>query len=209
MTFCSCGFLVDKLEQMLGSYAPQKDGSPYTKNFDSEESPSGLLARSGTYSVKSRIIDDDGEIYAGMSNAIRMSSCCADIPTTQRLWMGFQTRERVVDLYLSAYYFIINHANEGCLVSSCLPVFLYATLLYDSSLSQTQQPPLGEADSYYTQSHLFNYKGLLIFYDWHVLVVYRRWRRMQKAARIRVDCSECKYETRTCIWIWKWSGSGW
>ena len=50
---------------MLGSYAPHKDGEPYTKNFDPEESPSGMLARSGTYNVRSRVVDDDGEIYAG------------------------------------------------------------------------------------------------------------------------------------------------
>jgi Rho GDP-dissociation inhibitor len=56
---------VDKLEQMLGSYAPSPDGKPYTKNFTEEESPSGMLARSGTYNVRSRVVDDDGEIYAG------------------------------------------------------------------------------------------------------------------------------------------------
>ncbi|KAG8847559.1 hypothetical protein FRB91_011676, partial [Serendipita sp. 411] len=58
------GIKVDKLEQMLGSYAPSPDGTPYTKKFQEEESPSGMLARSGTYTVRSRVIDDDGEIYA-------------------------------------------------------------------------------------------------------------------------------------------------
>ena len=58
--------LVDKLEQMLGSYGPSQDGKPYTKNFDPEESPSGMIARSGTYNVRSRIADDDGVVYAGM-----------------------------------------------------------------------------------------------------------------------------------------------
>jgi len=56
------GVTVDKLEQMLGSYGPHAD--PYTKNFDPDESPSGMLARSGSYSVRSRVIDDDGEVYA-------------------------------------------------------------------------------------------------------------------------------------------------
>ena len=70
MTSAERDFVVDKLEQMLGSYAPHKDGVPYTKNFDAEESPSGMLARSGTYNVKSRVIDDDGEIYAGMLTTI-------------------------------------------------------------------------------------------------------------------------------------------
>jgi Rho GDP-dissociation inhibitor len=58
-------FLVDKLEQMLGSYGPHPQGEAYAKNFDTEESPSGMLARSGTYNVASRVIDDDKEIYAG------------------------------------------------------------------------------------------------------------------------------------------------
>ena len=58
------GITVDKLEQMLGSYGPNPSGEPYKKDFDTEESPSGMLARSGTYSVRSRVVDDDGEIYA-------------------------------------------------------------------------------------------------------------------------------------------------
>ena len=56
-------FLVDKLEQMLGSYGPSKD--PYTKNFDPEISPSGMVVRTGSYHVRSRVVDDDGEVYAG------------------------------------------------------------------------------------------------------------------------------------------------
>jgi len=58
------GVKVDKMEQMLGSYGPSPDGRPYTKNFDPEESPSGMLARSGAYNVRSKVIDDDGEVYA-------------------------------------------------------------------------------------------------------------------------------------------------
>ncbi|KZP24529.1 E set domain-containing protein [Athelia psychrophila] len=58
------GVRVDKLEQMLGSYGPTPEGKPYTKVFDPEESPSGMLARSGTYNVRSRVLDDDGEVYA-------------------------------------------------------------------------------------------------------------------------------------------------
>ena len=47
------------------SYGPSPTSEPYMKNFEPEESPSGILARSGTYNVKSRVIDDDGEVYAG------------------------------------------------------------------------------------------------------------------------------------------------
>jgi RHO protein GDP dissociation inhibitor len=92
---------VDKLEQMLGSYAPHKDGEPYTKNFDPEDSPSGMLARSGTYNVRSRVIDDDGEIYAGMLNITRMPFYSAYIGD-HRLRMVFQACQGVVDLYPSA-----------------------------------------------------------------------------------------------------------
>jgi len=65
---------VDKLEQMLGSYGPHPKNEPYTKNFDPDESPSGMLARSGTYSVRSRVIDDDGEVYAGTCHLYYMSN---------------------------------------------------------------------------------------------------------------------------------------
>jgi len=58
------GIKMDKLEQMLGSYGPSPGGEPYTKNFPPEESPSGMLARTGTYNVRSRVIDDDNEVYA-------------------------------------------------------------------------------------------------------------------------------------------------
>ncbi|KAF8665583.1 hypothetical protein AX16_000041 [Volvariella volvacea WC 439] len=58
------GVKVDKLEEMLGSYGPHPEGKPYTKNFDPEESPSGMIARSGSYNVRSRVVDDDGEVYA-------------------------------------------------------------------------------------------------------------------------------------------------
>ncbi|KAJ7781388.1 immunoglobulin E-set [Mycena metata] len=58
------GVKVDKLEQMLGSYGPHPKGEPYIKNFDTDHSPSGMIARSGTYNVKSRVVDDDGEVYA-------------------------------------------------------------------------------------------------------------------------------------------------
>ncbi|WWD02318.1 hypothetical protein V865_000357 [Kwoniella europaea PYCC6329] len=51
----------ERNQAMLGSYGPQP--APYTKVFASEESPSGMLARSGTYSVRSRVTDDDNDIW--------------------------------------------------------------------------------------------------------------------------------------------------
>ncbi|KAK4047262.1 rho GDP dissociation inhibitor [Microbotryomycetes sp. JL201] len=55
------GITVDKMETMIGSFGPSIE--PVTKRFVSEEAPSGMLARSGSYSVRSRVIDDDKTIY--------------------------------------------------------------------------------------------------------------------------------------------------
>jgi len=87
---------VDKLEQMLGSYGPRSE--PYSKDFDPDESPSGMLARSGQYNVKSRVIDDDGEVYAGTCSP----TPCFQWPKTEhsvtvtRMGMVIQAREGVV-----------------------------------------------------------------------------------------------------------------
>lgn len=56
---------MDKLEEMLGSYGPSQTGEPYKKDFEPDESPSGMIARSGTYNVRSRVIDDDNTVYIG------------------------------------------------------------------------------------------------------------------------------------------------
>jgi len=58
------GITVDKMEQMLGSYGPHPKGEAYAKNFETEESPSGALARMGSFNVRGRVVDDDGEVYA-------------------------------------------------------------------------------------------------------------------------------------------------
>ncbi|GAA6060997.1 hypothetical protein JCM10212_000683 [Sporobolomyces blumeae] len=55
------GLVVDKMDSMLGSYGPSAD--PISKRFVTEEAPSGMIARSGSYSVRSRLIDDDKQIY--------------------------------------------------------------------------------------------------------------------------------------------------
>ncbi|KAK7084417.1 hypothetical protein SK128_007428 [Halocaridina rubra] len=51
------GILVDKMTQMVGSYAPKNEIQSYTTPM--EDAPSGLLAR-GHYTVKSLFTDDDG-----------------------------------------------------------------------------------------------------------------------------------------------------
>ncbi|BGP55845.1 hypothetical protein JCM8202_002654 [Rhodotorula sphaerocarpa] len=65
------GATVDKLESMIGSYGPAAD--PITKRFVSEEAPSGMLARSGTYGVRSRVIDDDGKVYVDFEWAFKLA----------------------------------------------------------------------------------------------------------------------------------------
>ncbi|RYC60192.1 hypothetical protein CHU98_g6005 [Xylaria longipes] len=53
------GIRVSKDSEMLGSYAPNTDKQPiYTKRFQEEDAPSGMLAR-GHYNAVSTFIDDD------------------------------------------------------------------------------------------------------------------------------------------------------
>ena len=49
-------FVVDAMEEMLGSYGPSME--PHERTFAAEEAPKGLLAR-GHYQVRSKFIDDD------------------------------------------------------------------------------------------------------------------------------------------------------
>ncbi|KAI8632456.1 immunoglobulin E-set [Xylariaceae sp. FL1651] len=53
------GIKVSKDSEMLGSYAPNTDKQPiYTKRFQEEDAPSGMLAR-GHYNAISTFVDDD------------------------------------------------------------------------------------------------------------------------------------------------------
>jgi len=52
--------LVDKSEEMIGSYAPSTD--PHEKKFQMEQAPSGMMAR-GNYAVRSKFTDDDGNSH--------------------------------------------------------------------------------------------------------------------------------------------------
>ncbi|ODV77078.1 E set domain-containing protein [Suhomyces tanzawaensis NRRL Y-17324] len=53
------GIRVEKLEEPLGSYAPNtKDKPYYERKFPEVEAPSGMLAR-GNYSATSKFVDDD------------------------------------------------------------------------------------------------------------------------------------------------------
>ncbi|KAJ1733591.1 rho GDP dissociation inhibitor [Coemansia biformis] len=51
---------VDKMEEMCGSYGPKFENQE--KTFSQAKAPSGMLAR-GTYTVKSKFVDDDNNVY--------------------------------------------------------------------------------------------------------------------------------------------------
>ncbi|KAI5952550.1 RDI1 [Candida jiufengensis] len=57
------GLRVDKVEEPLGSYAPNTTENPiYIKKFSEVEAPSGMIAR-GNYSAISKFIDDDKNVH--------------------------------------------------------------------------------------------------------------------------------------------------
>lgn len=64
------GVPVDRMEEMIGSYPPRTE--PYVKRFAPSVAPSGFLARSGTNSVRTRIVDDDGSVFADFSWAFKL-----------------------------------------------------------------------------------------------------------------------------------------
>jgi hypothetical protein len=118
--------LVDKMEQMLGSYGPSPTGEPYIKNFEAEESPSGMVARSGSYTVRSRVVDDDGEVYAGTrSRHIRRLQ--ADF-VSLRLGVGFQADKGVVSIWSVLY----NHMYQDA------GIYMFCSLVKQSWLCQQQ-----------------------------------------------------------------------
>ncbi|KIO23212.1 hypothetical protein M407DRAFT_244850 [Tulasnella calospora MUT 4182] len=56
---------VDTVEEMIGSYGPKPDGSAHEVTLPTDESPGGMVARAaGTYTVTSKIVDDDRQEYA-------------------------------------------------------------------------------------------------------------------------------------------------
>jgi len=64
------GVRLDRNDQMLGSYS--FNAEPYTKKFEPEIAPSGMLAR-GTYNVRSRVTDDDGKVYGEWDWSFKLS----------------------------------------------------------------------------------------------------------------------------------------
>ncbi|XP_027333069.1 rho GDP-dissociation inhibitor 1-like [Abrus precatorius] len=54
------GLKVDSTKEMIGTFSPQAE--PYTHEMPEETTPSGLFAR-GTYSARSKFVDDDNKLY--------------------------------------------------------------------------------------------------------------------------------------------------
>lgn len=59
-TVWKSGIKVDSSKQMLGTFSPQAE--PYTHELEEETTPSGVFAR-GTYSARTKFIDDDKKCY--------------------------------------------------------------------------------------------------------------------------------------------------
>ncbi|XP_047331391.1 rho GDP-dissociation inhibitor 1-like [Impatiens glandulifera] len=63
-TVWKTGIKVDSSKEMLGTFSPQPD--PYTHQMPEEIAPSGMFAR-GTYSAKTKFVDDDNKCYLEMN----------------------------------------------------------------------------------------------------------------------------------------------
>ncbi|OAY43448.1 rho GDP-dissociation inhibitor 1 [Manihot esculenta] len=59
-TVWKTGVKVDSTKEMLGTFSPQAE--PYTHEMPEETTPSGIFAK-GSYSAKSRFVDDDNKCY--------------------------------------------------------------------------------------------------------------------------------------------------
>ncbi|KAJ6852356.1 rho GDP-dissociation inhibitor 1 [Iris pallida] len=59
-TVWKTGVKVDRNKEMLGTFSPQLD--PYIYEAPEETTPSGIFAR-GSYSARTKFIDDDGKCY--------------------------------------------------------------------------------------------------------------------------------------------------
>ncbi|GAU14688.1 hypothetical protein TSUD_203370 [Trifolium subterraneum] len=59
-TVWKTGIKVDTTKEMIGTFSPQAE--PYTHEMPEETTPSGLFAR-GTYSARTKFVDDDKKSY--------------------------------------------------------------------------------------------------------------------------------------------------
>lgn len=63
-TVWKAGIRVEKTKVMLGTFSPQKE--PYTYELEEETTPSGIFVR-GSYSAKTKFVDDDDKCHLEMS----------------------------------------------------------------------------------------------------------------------------------------------
>lgn len=63
-TVWKAGVRVENNKVMLGTFSPQKE--PYVYELEEETTPSGIFAR-GSYSARTKFLDDDGKIYLDIS----------------------------------------------------------------------------------------------------------------------------------------------
>ncbi|KAL6992890.1 Rab GDP dissociation inhibitor alpha [Sarracenia purpurea var. burkii] len=63
-TIWKTGVKVDSRKEMLGTFSPQQE--PYTHEMPEETTPSGFFAR-GTYSARTKFVDDDNKCYLEMN----------------------------------------------------------------------------------------------------------------------------------------------
>ncbi|KAM1358743.1 hypothetical protein ACFX15_044978 [Malus domestica] len=63
-TVWKTGVKVDSTKEMIGTFSPQQE--PYIHVMPEETTPSGMFAR-GSYSARSKFLDDDNKCYLGIS----------------------------------------------------------------------------------------------------------------------------------------------
>ncbi|MEU2855221.1 hypothetical protein [Streptomyces syringium] len=68
------GSKVDSQQITVGSYGPSPEGKPYKKELPAEEVPAGVIARSGSYLVHNKILDEDGTVHADFKWSYRIAT---------------------------------------------------------------------------------------------------------------------------------------
>ncbi|XVF84502.1 hypothetical protein PTKIN_Ptkin17bG0041900 [Pterospermum kingtungense] len=76
-TVWKAGIRVDNRKLMLGTFSPQKE--PYTYELEEETTPSGLFAR-GSYSARTKFVDDDGKTFLDLSYNFEIQKNCPSRP---------------------------------------------------------------------------------------------------------------------------------
>ncbi|KAA0044576.1 rho GDP-dissociation inhibitor 1-like [Cucumis melo var. makuwa] len=78
-TVWKTGVRVDHSKKMLGTFSPQKE--PYVYEMEEETTPSGMFAR-GSYSARTKFVDDDGKCYLDVSYHFEIQKKWPTTPST-------------------------------------------------------------------------------------------------------------------------------